>query len=952
MKQILTIIVTFVSVFISHAQTCTNMHIRGPLACATGVAGNYHVVNNPGGSGVWSTFPISAGTIVPSGSNATVTWNSLPAALIYKIGTCTDTIFLQKVCTEIPVGARIIKNLSSITTPSMTTFASILGGIYSSSGITVNSQILFFEGEFNLESATPIYFNNCTIYMATGSVIYIGGANTGADIYFNNCTVQGRCDMWQGIKVSNHGRINAVNTTFSDAEYCIPIFEQELNLQLDNCTFTRNFVSIYSPAFALGNDFSWYPVAANSSYIKHCTFSGVDPILLSPFYGQSGIPLGQKPFAGMFFNNLQAVNTSSLSLPLSTDPAQTNTFIGLNFGIYAVNSNLDIYNCDFTNCQPVTAYTGTSLYNGTSIFSKVNIGSPYKFIKAGDQDISTTARYRNEFYDCRRGIVTMNNINSTIKYNNFVHPSAATTISGTGIYLKDADYQNAITIQNNTFNDDHLVIAGSPTGLYASNGIVITSATQTRKFLNISLNTFEDQKIAIYVSNSRGNAYSDYTFSISNNLIESTITPSTLTATNTTYYGIWLSAVSRGIIHWNTFNRAFPLSMEPANYKNLMLGMNVVNSTDVSIAANDFITYGTSMRYVSNCNGTTLKCNTMISNVQGVSLAAASMTNQGYPGEAWDNKWDGFPTTTSSTFNRADGTVVSQIFWYNRIAPNTTSNYNRYSPEPVNPTKITPFPFEPSPGCAIIATPGGDRNERISRIVKDEIVYEFFPEESRYLDQEFAYYALKEDTTLRDSITDFGNYYDSLNVSNFGKFDEAENLYQNGELDAALAKLDLIVDNNVIEYNKKFTLQIAINQKKNDSEELTEEQISELMSIAWTNIWLGGPGVITARHLLGEQVFDLDNNLKIARPTKGNTVLNPNISVYPNPSTETITVFYDKSSIESLFIRLTDLTGRVVLSNKLESNIIKVHSIPNGIYSLSFYANMQFLSSLRVTILH
>ncbi len=951
MKQILTIIVTFVSVFISHAQTCTNMHIRGPLACATGVTSDYHVVNSPIGVGAWSTFPIGVGTIVPSGSNATVTWNILPAALIYKIGTCSDTIFLQKICTEIPTGALQIVDLSSITTPNLILFAAAVGGTYANSSITVTSKTLFIEGELNFENSTPIHFINCTIYMATGSVMYFGNANISGNVYFNTCTVQGKCNMWQGIKVSNHGRINAVNTTFSDAEYCIPIFEQELRLQLDNCTFSKNFVSIYSPTFATGNVFSWYSNPTDRSYFKHCTFSGVDPILLPIFYGQSGIPLGQKPFAGMFFNDLQAVNANSLSLLLSTDPSETNSFVGLNFGIYAVNSNLDVYNCNFTNCQPVTAYTGTSLYNGTSIFSKVNIGSPYKFIKAGDQDISTTARYRNEFYDCRRGIVTMNNINSTIKYNNFVHPSAATTISGTGIYLKDADYQNAITIQNNTFNDDHLVIAGSPTGLYASNGIVITSATQTRKFLNISLNTFEDQKIAIYVSNSRGNAYSDYTFSISNNLIKSTITPSSLTAINTTYFGIWLSAVSRGIVHWNTFNRAYPLSMEPANFKNLMFGMNVVNSTDVSIAANDFITYGTSMRYVSNCNGTTLKCNTMISNVQGVSLAAASMTNQGYPGEAWDNKWDGFPTTSSTTYNRADGTNVP-FNWYSRNASNTTGFSNRFSPEPVNTQYITPYPLQASPGCSIITPPGGDRNERISRIVKDEIIYEFFPEESRYLDQEFAYYALKEDTTLRDSIADFGNYYDSLNVSNFGKFDEAENLYQNGELDAALAKLDLIVDNNVIEYNKKYTLQIAINQKKNDSEELTEEQISELMSIAWTNIWLGGPGVITARHLLGEQVFDLDNNLKIARPTKGNTVLNPNISVYPNPSTETITVFYDKSSIESLFIRLTDLTGRVVLSNKLESNIIKVHSIPNGIYSLSFYANMQFLSSLRVTILH
>ncbi len=76
------------------------------------------------------------------------------------------------------------------------------------------------------------------------------------------------------------------------------------------------------------------------------------------------------------------------------------------------------------------------------------------------------------------------------------------------------------------------------------------------------------------------------------------------------------------------------------------------------------------------------------------------------------------------------------------------------------------------------------------------------------------------------------------------------------------------------------------------------------------------------------------------------------ISVYPNPVSEFLNVQYELVKSENITVRLTDLAGRVVLSKKLENKMVDVRSVSNGIYSLSFYANKQLLSSLRVTILH
>ena len=132
---------------------------------------------------------------------------------------------------------------------------------------------------------------------------------------------------------------------------------------------------------------------------------------------------------------------------------------------------------------------------------------------------------------------------------------------------------------------------------------------------------------------------------------------------------------------------------------------------------------------------------------------------------------------------------------------------------------------------------------------------------------------------------------------------------------------------------------------------MTQEQIDELTNIALTSPWIGGNGVFTARHLLGEQVIDFENNLRVRNPEK-NESGKLNISIYPNPASNSITFFYDTYKLATMSIRISDLTGRILLTQKLESNIVDLQSIPNGIYALSFYDGSSFLSSMKLTVLH
>ncbi|TAH44312.1 MAG: T9SS type A sorting domain-containing protein [Bacteroidetes bacterium] len=802
-----------------------------------------------------------------------------------------------------------------------------------------------------LSASITLKFENCDIFMGQGSVIYCWF------IEFENCNVQGRCGMWEGINPSNHGKIKALNSQFSDAEFCMTIFDVEATIQLKNVDFYRNFVSIYAPAKSSANSFGYNITPAVNSYIEYTRFDGSNPITLPPYIGQWGIPKAQKSFSGMYLNNLRrpflggSAFDRVFMIPFSRDENFTTEFADLHYGIYAVNSDIEVYNCIFERMQEVTAYRGRNYrYGGCAILSRCTPGSGPRFLHVGDDhDNENALEYKNHFWDCRFGVVTENSVNSYVAFNEFSATGNLTGPSGTGIYLKDADNRQ-ITIKNNQFTEQNPNIYG----IYSSTAIAISSITQTRKILNISNNDFHNQKVGIYLQNCKGRRPSDLSFLVEDNTFVCDLDALDFPRYQNNIIGLWLNNTANGLIRFNQFYRPVPLASQPGNFKNLVFGMNVVGSTDLTIASNDFTQYGTSIRMVSLCSGTMLKCNNMFANVQGIRLDVASLTPQGKPGEAWDNKWDEFPVS-SSPYNRSDGTVTAPVNWFNRGQANSTNAPNVYSPEPADPSVIWPVPNQPSPGC-YLPNPFvdlGGRNHRIAKIVSGDIEYLIFPEETRYLDKEFAYYALLEDTVLLNSNPDYGEYIDSLNAIEFGVFEEADELYQNGELLDALSALGLKPEGSLIEQYKYRTREIFMNQKYNDDDRLVEEEIEELGTIAWTNAWVGGSGVFGARHLLEEQVFDLENNLRIGRAIKdkNEAVIPMNVSLYPNPARESVTLFYDVNPKDVLEINILDLSGRLVYRETMKSNKLDINSLNNGIYLLQIFINQQLNTVTKLTVL-
>ena len=939
---------------------CTTINeIRGPMllspTCSTTpVTYQYYLypvltgIPNP-----WKLFPANSGTIINQNTNSvSVTWN-FAGSLIYDGGTVHDTIYMQECCPD-PVPGTTIKVFDvDDRFYTISDLAIILGGTVNTvtQTIEINQKELFIQGMLNLKN-TNVKFNDCKLWMGKGAIIFTRESVTHAlPLYYPGlemikCVVKGVCGMWKGIDFDVDSYIKLTDVSFADAEYALGLEHCFSVLQMENCTFSKNFAGIKTGPFPSDQpSFGQLGTTPNlyESYFKNCTFDGTDPILFPTFNGQVGIPQGQKAFAGIILNDL-ITSIGYRSLPFSTTPGTSCTFKNLSFGIYAVNSQVDVHNCNFIqiNNNPGYIHKGGT---GFAIYSKMS-GTNENVLNVGEVNTGSASN-SNSFTDALYGIYAIGRIASIIKYNSFLHNGLNIldpVQSGISISMINA-YKKSIVVQHNSFFEQEITSGGGfvSTGIYLSNNLPSINPT------TISDNDFHNLRISIYGINTGGTDVSSFDFNIYENRIYSTLSHAQITNAGYFHYGIWLNAITYGTVRDNIIYRNVPLTQASSNFVNLMLAMNMKSTQYLDLKFNYITNYGTSMRFVSTCNFTNLVCNHFTSCVQGVNLSLAKMTNQGSLTDPWDNEWNNFPTLTATMYNRADGTVIFPFYWFNRGLSNSTGFSNKYSPEPVNQFVIIPNPIPNSTAPVCNGLPDLLLTGKIEAIVGDSISYLNYPEESQYMDKEFAYKMLKDDSTLRLVNPEFEAFYSALQQKNTGKFSEAEVDALNGNLSDALLKLNLVSDASIIESNRKYTEQVALQSEIDDNRELFQDEIDGLTPIANTNAWEGGPAVYIARATLMAEVDDRENNLRV-RQTQTTPKAPTNFSIYPNPASDYLTVFFNQNDGNNVVAKISDLCGRMILQQNLQNNSINLENLNAGSYLISFYESNSYLSSARFTI--
>jgi hypothetical protein len=74
-------------------------------------------------------------------------------------------------------------------------------------------------------------------------------------------------------------------------------------------------------------------------------------------------------------------------------------------------------------------------------------------------------------------------------------------------------------------------------------------------------------------------------------------------------------------------------------------------------------------------------------------------------------------------------------------------------------------------------------------------------------------------------------------------------------------------------------------------------------------------------------------------------------SIYPNPANEFIRLFYSGDKDSQMSVTLSDLTGLSILHKQLNSNMLELSAIPEGIYIITLFENKRFHSTAKLSVM-
>lgn len=803
--------------------------------------------------------------------------------------------------------------------------------------------VIRVEGQLELRNL-DVSFELCQFIMAPGSVIYLPGPDiTGSHTAtFTNCTFRSSgCEkMWQGLFCPMEADVTFENCKIQDAEFAVKIYGK-MTLNAFHTEFSRNYIGIFVPPTLASTDFGL------GSILNDCKFDGGLP-LYSTYYGQLPLPRGNESHIGILVYNLVGYFPSYTPIGSSL----TNNFINLPLGIVGINSVLDgIYNFNFENIHYSNNYPSKTggiaiLDQSLSTNSRLNVG---------DQNTAADIK-ENTFINCRYGVMSIGKCKPVIKYNHFIHTLAnfqnLTSISviNCSVANPGGQYVGPIEIKNNTFTETQFYHIGAAAP-FLSTAISVSNGTQLRQNMDISWNQMHNMRMGIYLNNIIGDQTDPDGLSIHDNQIQSTLSHLSIGFLNYFHYGIWANAISWASIGANDIYRSQSLSGASSNFESLMLGFNLKQIQNCRVNYNFVTNYGTGFRPLGNCIGTAFQCNQMTTCVQGFKMANAFMTAQGSSSQPSDNKWLGFPTPNANTFNRANGSSVTLIPWYHKDDINSSTLSNNFSPSPTPIPLINDIPFITGSTCYQNNLLSTEVISKIHDIVNGNLVYVENPLENETTAKEYAFKVIAGNAAIRALYPDLKNFYDQYILLNEGDFYQAEENISQGELEDALANLNLIVNPSVIEENKILTTSLAIEEMKDFNFSISESNNDKLNDIAWTDAWLGGSSVFNARHLLMQEVDDRENNLRV-RINQSDKNTSTTLSVFPNPANNSITVFTDLNENSSNFIEISDLSGRVLQTQFLTNNTIDTGELMSGIYLLKLFKNNHFDSVIKIEIIH
>lgn len=885
------------------------------------------------------------------------------------------------------------------------------------SGTTLTGNYAFnadvtISGSVNFNLANIAILTNKKIIVPNGSTLTI------ANSFLHGCSSCGG-NMWYGIELQNGGTlilnpsvnsaslitdaINAINTESNTAVTPVPIYQVERTIFNLNNTDIR--VLSHPGAFA-------------TSFIRNTIFtsrSGISTVLASlpttfsnfktALITNTTASLSSYPTANLLTGgrSKRAVDISNktgsaLVIGSTTSAGNLNIFDHHDYGIYFINSNVNVFNNLFENFKGFTPIVTPFTPVGVCIYAPVTNGSTSNLLVGGL--LSNQSNTFSEFY---RGIETnygysinaLNNLFTTSNNTGVVNTTSPVNLGDAAFFIKNITnalvvtdsnritnckygvFLNRNTVAGTTYNPATISIernrvSQTSTGIVTAGVLLQDISGNTITTINtitVGDNTFKSVNTGIRFSYIRNRARAF------NNSIR-------LNGTASNRYGIYILGCDKAEAKNNTI---FNVTGSPIT-NTAIRGIYTQLSTNNKIFCNTITHMGEGLTFEGTCTSTYTGSGSpgVLSNTLNSCNRGLVLRNTGVIGSQGNatasanfvfspNTAVGFPGGFTYNFNSATANTASKL--WNTTGLVLGSNHQTNNPGDEY-TYLTPFGLNnssailaascPTTLLSIAPSSGGGEFESLSSeaAVEEEEVY--YPLTSEFTSELWAL-VKEEELDLSYPFKTEAQWFNSAYAINTlidfpGLLDLDENLNTWSQLDInqnhyILNKVNTLVNqenytdafdlinsfsaNNTPELNHQIFWQIQLKHLLNGTNEYDFTDLENLWIIAKQCPLTGGLAVYQSRNLLTaiyNTVLEFEDHCEEKEKISWTIdETEQKFSLYPNPSNGLFMLNYDIAHQVKAIVY--DVNGKQVATYTLnplyKQKQIDLSGLVTGIYKLN-----------------
>ena len=805
--------------------------------------------------------------------------------------------------------------------------------------------------------------------------------NTGHKLTIINSNIHSSCGyMWDGIYVNdgsttldiqNGTNINdAINGLVSSNGGIIKLHStvdpSDPNYIYSNVNMTNNYYNVQINNAATAP----YP-----GFIKNTVFNGDTLLPYAPF-------INYKTFSGVECRNITNITIGDYNLS-----SYKNIFNTMQYGIHALNSNINVYNNEFNsifipelllelpthpyNPNPIPITIPSYPEGAVYAISTAKIYHPNVLTVGGD------SLKQNFFNNCITGIYSNRYVNNLTKnhikdcYNGI---SLVDIIPDTTSLFN----QNIVVTYPTNINDNNIYTSASYT-VTSGKGISIRN-TRTPLFgynCYIKGNSIVGKQTGISLINI--NSTTSTSSTVYNNAILNNVNGPNEPEVSSMHNqcGIYAANCARINISNNNIKRSFPVVDNNNDYNNIKGIWIESGSLSANVFENYLTNMGNGIYTYGGLTNTQFNCNTLDHNYYGFRFAgASSISNQGQTGTGAYNPCNKWPDIipTSSPHNRMYeddfpiGLNSGFTYYYDYSAD------QKYNPNPMHNLFLSiSTQNNPSGNCLCVENdtviyvgtngPINDARTRemaLGKIARNELVFDTLQSEYTAMTREYAYRLLANDTSIiyMGDTSDYVYlaFYNSMLSSDAAHYMNALAAMDTNDLATVQSELNLIADTNAINHNRIIVGTIYLNTWAQNNYDLTKDQSGVLYDIAYLDPNTNGDAVYTARVMLNIDPNDTDlkSAIYIQKPNKE---VKPNaVHIYPNPTKETVTISFDQAISDEGLVEIWNIMGNKLITNYISKSTVlqkvNVSSLTSGIYFYIIKVNADKFSSGKLIILN